>query len=116
VGAPTDLIARHSANAAGRGLDFQAELARRTRTPRIGMQASSRGSRPSAAADLGVRARTVTTSQVSGLRGLDELTVVTGHGPTASACRTRSWERARTCLPGGADTMTTTKHPRARRG
>ena len=30
---PTDLIARHSAHAAGRGLDFQAELARRTRTP-----------------------------------------------------------------------------------
>jgi len=30
---PTDLIARHSAPAAGRGLDFQAELARRTRTP-----------------------------------------------------------------------------------
>ena len=38
---PTDLIARHSAHAAGRGLDFQAELARRTRTPlRIGMQAA----------------------------------------------------------------------------
>ncbi|HBU03683.1 MAG TPA: hypothetical protein DEA70_04275 [Acidimicrobiaceae bacterium] len=30
---PTDLIARHSAHAAGRGLDFQAELARRTRNP-----------------------------------------------------------------------------------
>ena len=30
---PTDLIARHSAHAAGRGLDFQAELARRMRTP-----------------------------------------------------------------------------------
>jgi len=30
---PTDLIARHSAHAAGRGLDFQAELARRNRTP-----------------------------------------------------------------------------------
>ncbi len=30
---PTDLIARHSAHASGRGLDFQAELARRTRTP-----------------------------------------------------------------------------------
>ena len=30
---PTDLIARHSAHAAGRGLDFQTELARRTRTP-----------------------------------------------------------------------------------
>ena len=30
---PTDLIARHSAHAAGRGLDFQAELARRARTP-----------------------------------------------------------------------------------
>ena len=30
---PTDLIARHSAHAAGRGLDFQAELARRTRIP-----------------------------------------------------------------------------------
>lgn len=30
---PTELIARHSAHAAGRGLDFQAELARRTRTP-----------------------------------------------------------------------------------
>ena len=30
---PTDLIARHSAHAAGLGLDFQAELARRTRTP-----------------------------------------------------------------------------------
>ena len=29
---PTDLIARHSAHAAGRGLNFQAELARRTRT------------------------------------------------------------------------------------
>ncbi len=29
---PTDLIARHSAHAAGRGLDLQAELARRTRT------------------------------------------------------------------------------------
>ena len=26
---PTDLIARHSAHAAGRGLDFQGELARR---------------------------------------------------------------------------------------
>lgn len=36
---PTDLVARHSANVAGRGLDFQAELARRSRTPlRIGMQ------------------------------------------------------------------------------
>ncbi|MDO5681365.1 MAG: hypothetical protein Q4G46_00875 [Propionibacteriaceae bacterium] len=36
---PTDLMARHSASAAGRGLDFQAELARRTRIPlRIGMQ------------------------------------------------------------------------------
>ena len=30
---PTDLIARHSAHATGSGLDFQAELARRTRTP-----------------------------------------------------------------------------------
>ena len=30
---PTEVIARHSAHAAGRGLDFQAELARRTRTP-----------------------------------------------------------------------------------
>ena len=30
---PTDLIARHSAHEAGRGLDFQAELSRRTRTP-----------------------------------------------------------------------------------
>ena len=29
---PTDLVARHSAHAAGRGLDFQAELAHRTRT------------------------------------------------------------------------------------
>ena len=29
---PTDLMARHSAHAAGHGLDFQAELARRTRT------------------------------------------------------------------------------------
>ena len=38
---PTDLMARHSANVAGRGLDFHAELARRTRTPlRIGMQAA----------------------------------------------------------------------------
>ncbi len=38
---PTDLMARHSANVAGRGLDFQAELARRTRTPlRIGIQAA----------------------------------------------------------------------------
>ena len=38
---PTDLMARHSANVAGRGLDFQAELARRTRTPlRIGMKAA----------------------------------------------------------------------------
>ena len=38
---PTDLMARHSANVAGRGLDFQAELARRTRTPlRIGTQAA----------------------------------------------------------------------------
>lgn len=38
---PTDLMARHSANVAGRGLDFQAELARRTRTPlRVGMQAA----------------------------------------------------------------------------
>ena len=38
---PTDLVARHSANVAGRSLDFQAELARRTRTPlRIGMQAA----------------------------------------------------------------------------
>jgi len=38
---PTDLMARHSASAAGRGLDFQAELARRTRTPlRIGMRAA----------------------------------------------------------------------------
>ena len=30
---PTDLIARQSAHAAGRGLDFQTELARRTRAP-----------------------------------------------------------------------------------
>lgn len=38
---PTDLMARHSANVAGRGLDFQAELARRSRTPlRVGMQAA----------------------------------------------------------------------------
>ena len=38
---PTDLMVRHSAHAAGRGLDFQAELARRTRTPlRIGMHAA----------------------------------------------------------------------------
>lgn len=38
---PTDLMARHSANVAGRGLDFQAELARRTRIPlRVGMQAA----------------------------------------------------------------------------
>lgn len=38
---PTDLMARHSANVAGRGLDFQVELARRTRTPlRVGMQAA----------------------------------------------------------------------------
>ena len=38
---PTDLMVLHSAHAAGRGLDFQAELARRTRTPlRIGMQAA----------------------------------------------------------------------------
>ncbi|HMR50655.1 MAG TPA: hypothetical protein PKE40_15475 [Arachnia sp.] len=38
---PTDLMARHSANVAGRGLDFQAELARRTRAPlRVGMQAA----------------------------------------------------------------------------
>ena len=38
---PTDLMARHSANVAGRGLDFQAELARRTRTPlRVGMLAA----------------------------------------------------------------------------
>lgn len=29
---PTDLMVLHSAHAAGRGLDFQAELARRTRT------------------------------------------------------------------------------------
>lgn len=36
---PTDLMARHTANVAGRGLDFQAELTRRTRAPlRIGMQ------------------------------------------------------------------------------
>lgn len=38
---PTDLMARHSANVAGRGLDFQAELARRSRTPlRVGIQAA----------------------------------------------------------------------------
>ena len=38
---PTDLMARHSANVAGRGLDFQAELARRSHTPlRVGMQAA----------------------------------------------------------------------------
>lgn len=30
---PTDLIARQSAHVAGRGLDFQTELARRTRAP-----------------------------------------------------------------------------------
>ena len=30
---PTDLLARHSAQAAGRGLNFQAEMARRTRAP-----------------------------------------------------------------------------------
>lgn len=29
---PTDLMARHSAVVAGRGIDFQAELSRRTRT------------------------------------------------------------------------------------
>ncbi|MFD6094093.1 hypothetical protein ACFWGN_18425 [Oerskovia sp. NPDC060338] len=30
---PTDLIARHTATVAGRGIDFEAELARRARTP-----------------------------------------------------------------------------------
>jgi hypothetical protein len=30
---PTDLMARHSATLAGRGVDFQAELARRARAP-----------------------------------------------------------------------------------
>ena len=30
---PTDLIARHGAALAGRGIDFETELARRTRTP-----------------------------------------------------------------------------------
>lgn len=30
---PTDLIARHGADLAGRGIDFEVELARRTRTP-----------------------------------------------------------------------------------
>ncbi|UNX55475.1 hypothetical protein MF406_04205 [Georgenia sp. TF02-10] len=30
---PTDLIARHGAALAGRGIDFEVELARRTRTP-----------------------------------------------------------------------------------
>lgn len=30
---PTDLIARHGGAAAARGIDFQVELARRTRTP-----------------------------------------------------------------------------------
>lgn len=30
---PTDLMARHSAALAGRGIDFEVELARRTRTP-----------------------------------------------------------------------------------
>lgn len=43
---PTDLIARHGAALAGRGIDFEAELARRTRTP------ITRGVR-----DLGERAR-----------------------------------------------------------
>lgn len=41
---PTDLIAHHSSHAAGRGLDFQAELARRTRTP-IGARARRLGDR-----------------------------------------------------------------------
>ena len=30
---PTDLIARHSASLSGRGIDFEAELARRARAP-----------------------------------------------------------------------------------
>lgn len=30
---PTDLLARHTATLSGRGIDFQAELARRARTP-----------------------------------------------------------------------------------
>ena len=30
---PTELMARHSATVAGRGIDFQAELSRRTRRP-----------------------------------------------------------------------------------
>lgn len=30
---PTDLVARHGAALAGRGIDFEVELARRTRTP-----------------------------------------------------------------------------------
>lgn len=30
---PTDLIARHGATLSGRGIDFEAELARRARTP-----------------------------------------------------------------------------------
>lgn len=30
---PTDLLARHGATLSGRGIDFQAELARRARTP-----------------------------------------------------------------------------------
>ena len=77
---PTDLIARHSAHAAGRGLDFQAELARRTRTPHRRRRSSSRGPRPAAAADLGVRAQHRTCVAGVPLRGLDELTVVTGHG------------------------------------
>lgn len=58
---PTDLMARHSANVAGRGLDFQAELARRTRTPlRIGMQAARDRARLPPITAFG--RRTVTTS------------------------------------------------------
>lgn len=32
---PTELMARHSATVAGRGIDFQAELSRRTRRPLV---------------------------------------------------------------------------------
>jgi hypothetical protein len=64
---------------AGRGLDFQAELARRTRTP-LGAGFVVSGIAPGGCRRS--RRSGAAPHHVAGvpLRGLDELTVVTGHG------------------------------------
>lgn len=64
---PTDLMARHSAAVAGRGIDFQAQLSRRTRT---GIATATRS--------LSVRARRLPPLSVFGRRGATREPVTRG--------------------------------------